>query len=56
MNAGALFRLSRPFTLLAPAIGMVGAACAALGWGGGFEVPSWAVGKIAIGGLGLSPA
>ena len=54
MNIGALVRLSRPFTLLAPAVGMVGAALAALGWGGGFEVPGWAIGKIAIGALGAA--
>jgi 4-hydroxybenzoate polyprenyltransferase len=55
----ALVRLSRPFTLLAPAIGMVGAACAALGFpnvvsGEAFALPSWALGKIAIGGLGAA--
>jgi len=54
VSVAAIVRLSRPFTLLAPTIGMVGAALAALGWGGDFELPWWAVEKIAIGGLGAA--
>ncbi len=53
-KVGALVRLSRPFTLLAPSIGMVGTALAALGWGGAFVFPEWALGKIALGGLGAA--
>jgi len=54
VTLGALVRLSRPFTLLAPTIGMIAAALAALGWDGAFALPSWAVGKILIGGLGAA--
>ncbi len=48
---GAIVRLSRPFTLLAPALGMIAAALAALGWSGS-ELTGWSVRKIAIGALG----
>ncbi len=54
MKLGALIRLSRPFTLLAPAVGMVAAALAALGWDGSFALPGWSLGKIAVGGLGAA--
>lgn len=54
MNPGSLVRLSRPFTLLAPAVGMIAAALAALGWNGEFEVAGWSAGKIAVGGLGAA--
>jgi 4-hydroxybenzoate polyprenyltransferase len=54
VTLGALVQLSRPFTLLAPAIGMVAAALAALGWGGEFQLPGWALGKIAIAALGAA--
>jgi len=54
LNIGAFVRLSRPFTLLAPSVGMIGAASAALGWGGDFALPGWAIAKIAIGGLGAA--
>lgn len=37
MNVGAVVRLSRPFTLLAPALGMVAGSIAAIGYDGRFE-------------------
>ena len=51
MNPGAYLRLSRPFTLLAPALGMIAGGVAALGYDGSFEAPAWAAGKIALGAL-----
>ena len=54
MRLGSLVRLSRPFTLLAPAIGMIAAALAALGWDGAFALAGWSTGKIAIGAIGAA--
>jgi len=51
MSLGAYFRLSRPFTLLAPFIGMVAGGVAALGYYPPFDVPAWAVERIALGAL-----
>ncbi len=54
MTVGALVRLARPFTLLAPALGMIAVALAALGWGGRFELSAWSVRAIVLGMLGAA--
>lgn len=51
MSLGAYVRLARPFTLLAPFVGMLAGGAAALGYGGDFHLPAWAAGKIALGAL-----
>lgn len=51
MKFGAVVRLSRPFTLLAPAVGMVAAGLAAVGYGRDFDLQGWHVAKILVGAL-----
>ena len=51
MNLPALLRLSRPFTLLAPALGMVSGGLAAAGYDGTFRLDGRTAGSIALGAL-----
>jgi len=51
MKLSAVVRLSRPFTLLAPAVGMLATGFAAIGWAGSFELEGWSVTKILLGAL-----
>lgn len=51
MNPGAVVRLSRPFTLLAPALGMVAGGVAAAGYDGSFDPDAAVLGRIALGAL-----
>lgn len=49
VKLSAVFRLSRPFTLLAPAVGMLATGLAAVGFSGPFELERWSVAMIALG-------
>lgn len=49
MSVGAVVALARPFTLLAPALGMVAFGLAALGHGGAFRFDGASAGRIALG-------
>lgn len=51
MNARAAVRLARPFTLLAPALGMVSGGIAALGFDGRFDPTARDVRNVALGAL-----
>ncbi len=51
MNLGAVVRLSRPFTLLAPAVGMVAAGLASLGHRGAIALDGSTITSLAVGAL-----
>ncbi|MCE9635191.1 MAG: UbiA family prenyltransferase [Planctomycetes bacterium] len=51
MKLNPVVALSRPFTLLAPALGMVAFGCASLGWRGAFPPDGAALLRLALGAL-----